>query len=194
MLWTETDWIIMKYSVSFDRDYFWKTYSLLEYALNELKLAQWIHKWMWLISVFIDSVGNSWDICLAGGEIRWAESRCVELWGHPFCSTGGKSFTPVLQFLLTFPCQDYLITFVFSVFVLLPSIPLLSCRVPYRLTMTIYASSWRRWRAGCSTCPTSSLRTASPCSRAWLRSTLRRGSRYGTVLTLGSYTGGLNVA
>lgn len=60
-------------------------------------------------------------LSLAGGEIWWPESRCVELWGHPFCSAGGKSFTPVftvqsgpfvnmcLQFL-----NAYFITSVFS--------------------------------------------------------------------------------
>lgn len=51
------------------------------------------------------------------------------------------------------------------------------CRAPSPLTTTICVSSWRRWRAGSSTCPTSSRRTVSPCWRAWLRSTLKRGSR-----------------
>lgn len=147
-------------------------------------------------------------LSLAGGEIWWAESRCMELWGHPFCSTGGKSFTPVFTIQLvpyvnTPSCvgSSYLpppfVKFSLShlffppfLFFTLSS----PCRVPCLLTMTIYASSWRRWRVGCSTCPTSSPRTASPCSRAWLRSTLKRGSRYETVLTPGSYTGGLNGA
>ncbi len=39
-------------------------------------------------------------LLLAGGEIRWAESRCVELWSHPFCSTGGKAFSPVFTIQL----------------------------------------------------------------------------------------------
>lgn len=70
-----------------------------------------------------------------------------------------------------------------------PSVLLISCRVPCLLIMTIYVSSWRRWRAGCFTCHTSSPRTASPCSRAWSRSTLKRGSRYEATLTPGLYTG-----
>lgn len=141
-------------------------------------------------------------LSLAGGEIWWPKSRCVELWGHPFCSTSGKSFSPgftlwfgpfvnipscVCSYLHAFPflSQVYFISSDFQSFLLL----FFSCRVHYLLTMTIYVSSWRRWRAGCSTCPTSSPRTASPCSRAWLRSTLKRGSRYETVPTPGSYTG-----
>lgn len=55
------------------------------------------------------------------------------------------------------------------------------CRAPSPLTTTICVSSWRRWRAGSSTCPTSSHQTVSPCWRVWLRSTPKRGSRYETV-------------
>lgn len=128
-------------------------------------------------------------VFLAGGEIWWAESRCLELWGHPLCSAGGKS-SPVL--IIQFgPPPSFVKLFDHICFSFLPvsSIIFSSYRVPCLLTMTIYASSWRRWRAGCFTCPTSSPRTANPCSRAWLRSTLKRGSRYETP---GSYTRGLN--
>lgn len=34
-------------------------------------------------------------LSFAGGEIWWAESRCVELWGHFVCPTGGQSFSHV---------------------------------------------------------------------------------------------------
>lgn len=83
-----------------------------------------------------------------------------------------------MQFLNTFSlCLVYLTASVF--------LPILffSCRVPSLLTTTTYVSSWRRWRAGCSTCLTSSHQTVSPCLRAWLRSTPKRGSRYESVFT-----------
>lgn len=60
--------------------------------------------------------------------------------------------------------SNSLATSLFPFFLLFPSS---SSRVPCHLTMTIYASSWRKWRVGCSTCHTSSPQTASPCLRAW---------------------------
>lgn len=99
--WTKC-WINMDYSVSFDGDFLSKT--LISLKSVELKRLM-------LICV---SVVNWWILCLAGGEIWWAESRCVELWGHPVCSIGGKSFTPVfttrVSATLNFPpsfCQAY---------------------------------------------------------------------------------------
>lgn len=123
-------------------------------------------------------------VFFTGWEIWWAESRRVELWCHPFRPAGGMSrwhcaawslqwSSETSHLIVKFIWWNLFFFFIFCVF----------CRAPSLLTMTIYVSSWRRWRVGSSTCPTSSHQTVSPCLRAWLRSTPKRGSRYETVCT-----------